>query len=238
VAKNISGKSASKSVTKVEHQGREYTTQADIESVLLPVNEAKIRASEESPFMQMPLLGDFGYRKNTTFHEQVLQGTYLQPPTCDLATATLLQGLRLPPQTPADKIPFQPHTHITTDDHIKGWKRQKEKTSGGISGLHFGHYKAHITRRPLADLDASMRSLAYSTGYSYRRWKKGIDVQLLKKAKDYRASKLRTILLLEPDHNINNKALGLDAMQAGERLNATQETTTEAEEDSELQRSA
>jgi hypothetical protein len=42
-----------------------------------------------------------------------------------------------------------------------------------------------------------IRSVAYSTGYSYTRWKKGLDVQLLKKNKDHRAEKLRTIFLLE-----------------------------------------
>jgi hypothetical protein len=67
-------------------------------------------------------------------------------------------------------------------------------------------------------LDASMRSVAYTTGYSFRRWKKGLDVQLLKRTHDHRATQLRTILLLEPDHNMNNKVIGKDAMAAGERL--------------------
>jgi hypothetical protein len=63
-----------------------------------------------------------------------------------------------------------------------------------------------------------MRSIAYTTGYSFTRWRKGIDVQLLKKSRDYRATSLRTILLIEPDHNMNNKALGSDAMWMGERM--------------------
>jgi hypothetical protein len=62
-----------------------------------------------------------------------------------------------------------------------------------------------------------MRSVAYTTGYSYKRWKRGLDVQLLKKAKVFIADKLRTILLLEADFNMNNKALGSDAMRIGER---------------------
>jgi hypothetical protein len=40
----------------------------------------------------------------------------------------------------------------------------------------------------------------------------------LKRSNDHRASKLRTILLLEPDFNINNKAIGNDAMKRCERL--------------------
>jgi hypothetical protein len=89
-----------------------------------------------------------------------------------------------------------------------------------MSGLHFGHYNAHLRDRDLAAFDASMWSVAYTTGYALKRWKKGVDVQLLKKANNYDATKLRTILLLEPDHNMNNKVIGRDAMRAGERLTA------------------
>ena len=62
-----------------------------------------------------------------------------------------------------------------------------------------------------------MQSVAYSTGFSYSRWKKGIDVQLLKKKRNYQADKLRTILLLEADFNMNNKALGNNIMRIGEQ---------------------
>ena len=44
-----------------------------------------------------------------------------------------------------------------------------------------------------------------------------MDVQLLKKSKDFCAEKLHTILLLEADFNMNNKALGSDIMRLGER---------------------
>ena len=44
-----------------------------------------------------------------------------------------------------------------------------------------------------------------------------VDVQLLKKSKDFQAKKLRTILLLEADFNMNNKALGINIMRVGKR---------------------
>ncbi|MCA1807666.1 MAG: hypothetical protein LC687_07455 [Actinobacteria bacterium] len=44
-------------------------------------------------------------------------------------------------------------------------------------------------------------------------------MQLLKRSQDFRAEKLRTILLLEADFNMNNKVLGSDAMCAGEASN-------------------
>ena len=48
------------------------------------------------------------------------------------------------------------------------------------------------------------------------QWKHGVNVQLLKKFKDFWAEKLRTILLLEADFNMNNKALGSNIMRIGE----------------------
>jgi hypothetical protein len=185
MAKSVNGKLASKSITKIEHEGQEFTTQEDIEKILLPVNEGKIRSSEHTPFMQDPLLEDFGYRSNKAAHEQVLRGEYEVPEECDKATKLLIQGLARPMRSQGN-APYTPMMHITTEDHIRGWKRQKERTSGGLSGLHFGHYKAHAQERDLAAFDASMRLVAYTTGYSFKRWKKGLDVQLLKRVNDYR----------------------------------------------------
>jgi exonuclease III len=217
MAKSVTGKLASKSIIMVEHEGKEYFTKEEIEEVLLQVNENKVRASEETPFMQDPLTRDFGYGIESQEHDRVLEGTYIAPPECDQATALLIQGLKKPESfyTMQEALP---RTRITTADHVKGWKKQKERTAGGLSGLHFGHYKAHIRVPLLADFDASMRSVAYTTGYSYKRWQKGVDVQLMKKSGDHRATGLRTILLIEPDHNMNNKMLGKDTMRMGEKM--------------------
>ena len=50
--------------------------------------------------------------------------------------------------------------------------------------------------------------MAYTTGFAYKRWKRGVDVQLLKEDDNYNPLKLCTILLLEADFNMNNKAQG------------------------------
>ncbi|CAB9529533.1 hypothetical protein SEMRO_2534_G330480.1 [Seminavis robusta] len=129
----------------------------------------------------------------------------------------LLQQLKRPTVAPSNTPQFEPRTTISTDHHIRGWRKAKEKTAAGPSKLHFGMYKAHIQRRRLAEVDAFMRSIAYSTGYSYSRWKRGLDFHLLKRKREFWAKKLRTIGLLEADFNMNNKVLGADAMRAGER---------------------
>ena len=215
-AKAVTGKLESKSVTKIEHNGQEMTTQEAIEGVLLEVNRAKTRASDETDFMTEPLRSEFGTRNNTQAAEQVLNGTYMPPAGASVASRILLAGLRTPHNIRVRNTKFRPRRYITTEDHIKAFRKAKEKTSAGMSKLHFGMFKAHIKRRRLAEMDASMRSVAYTTGYAYKRWKKGLDVQLLKRAKLWDANKLRTILLLEADFNMNNKAIGADAMRMGE----------------------
>ena len=165
--------------------------------------------------MLEPMRSIFGYRGDTQATEQVLDGTLPTPPNIEEAGHLLLKSLQRP--VPRDGVQVPIRKVITTDDHIRAFKRAKEKTSAGMSGIHFGHFKAHIKRRRLAEMDASMRSIAYATGYVYKRWIKGLDVQLLKRIGVWLAEKLRTILLLEADFNMNNKALGNDAMKVGEK---------------------
>ena len=117
--------------------------------------------------MQELLSAAFGFLNETAATNQVLNGTYVPSPEVDAHSKILLQMLKFPNAVFQGNIPFKPCTHITTEDHIKGWKKAKEHMSAGISGLHFGMFKAHIQCWKLAELDASMRSVACTAGFSY-----------------------------------------------------------------------
>lgn len=133
--------------------------------------------------------------------------------------------------------------YVLVDDHINAWKKACEKTTVGPSGLHFGMFKAQaddpelaeidaILRNiagmfkaqaddpELAEIDAILRNIAYCTGFVFPRWCQGVDVQILKWSHDFRIEKLRTILLLEADFNMNNKQLGRDLMWKAEQDNS------------------
>lgn len=198
-------------MTKVEWNGEWKESKHDIEETLFPINEGKIRASEDTPFLQEPLYSTFGERGIEQLVDQVLEGSFPIPEGLDEYTKLLIKHLRKP-----DQVPELATEYITTEEHTSAWRKAREYTAAGMSGIHFGMFKAHSTRHHLAEIDASMRSVAYCTGFAYGRWKKGVDVQLLKRAKLYIANKLRTILLLEADFNMNNKKMGREAMQAGE----------------------
>ena len=219
VARAVSGKLAGGNVTTViitddDGQQQEVTTKTDIEAACLQCNKKKYCHPHNTPPLQPPIVNIFGYIGTMETVATVLNGTFQMPDEVDDYTKKFFTALRMPDairnNPPSSKI-------ITTEEHIKGWKKAKEKTSSGISGLHFGIFKAHIEDPILAEFDASMRSIAYSTGFVYERWKKGVDVELLKRTLDKRVEKLRTVLLLEADFNMNNKHLSRQAMWLAEK---------------------
>jgi len=217
VARAINGKLDSLSVLRVEHNGVQCETQAAIEGALFPINKAKVHSSEDTDFLQPPLVDIFGYRGNEEIENQVLQGTYSPPAGASRHAKLFLSQCTLPENLPLS------NTAISTTDHRTAWRKAKESTSGGKSNLTFAMYKAASSKQAdpiLAQFDASQRSLSYANSYSFRRWKFGVDVQLLKRAGNHQADKLRTILCLEGDHNMNNKKIGRTAMWNGERTNA------------------
>ena len=55
------------------------------------------------------------------------------------------------------------------------------------------------------------------TGYAPKKWKKGTDSMIPKRANEWRPSKLRLILLMEARFNHNNKLIGKKIMEYGER---------------------
>ena len=81
-------------------------------------------------------------------------------------------------------------------------------------------WKVNATDPLLCELDTIMREIPFRTGYSLHRWRHGIDVELQKEHDNYNIERMRTIVLIEADHNMNNKLLGKRAMAYGEEHNA------------------
>jgi hypothetical protein len=212
LARQITGKAGDSGVTTVIYNGQEYTQQGDIERITMQVNEAKVHASKDTPFLQQPLRSIYGNDGKSPAVIDVLNGTYTRQ-IADAYSELLLEHMCMPHgQMYPPKLP----TWITPEDHIKAWKCAKERTSGGPSGLTFGMFKANCQDPELAAMDAALRNIAYQTGHIYPRWLGGIDCQLLKRSKDKRVEKMRTILCLEADCNMNNKKFGRELMWTAE----------------------
>jgi hypothetical protein len=86
------------------------------------------------------------------------------------------------------------HVGMPTEEYCQGWKRTKEKTSAGPLTLHLGHCNVAALDPRIIEFEAEMTSIPMKSGYAYKRWRKGTDVELLKKANSFHVSKLRTIV--------------------------------------------
>jgi hypothetical protein len=185
-----------------------------MEQACMIENEDRFSQSSGTPFMTHPLLSDFGYLADTAFTTQILQGTFQVPPDIDKYAALLLQELQ---KIDSSKIPLIPTT-LSVKEHINAWKKQKERTSSEPSRLTFSHYKAASKDRSLAIFDTTLRAIPYQYGFAPAQWKQMTDVELLKKANVYDVKKMRTILLMNSEFDINNKKLARDIMKQVESL--------------------
>jgi hypothetical protein len=86
------------------------------------------------------------------------------------------------------------------------------------SGLSFRHYKAGIQSSNIAEFDAIMRNIPHSFGFAPKLWKQMTDVEILKKAGVFNVAKMRMILLINADLNMNNKQLGRNMIQHAKHL--------------------
>ena len=211
------GKLRGGSVTRIEipmadNQWQEITSKAGIEKGCIQENIKKYRQTEDTPCMVNPLKDALGYLGNTRAADEILNGTYTYPTGTGRYSIELLQEF-------ARKEDFSsppPSSIMSTQDFVQGWKKMKEQTSSGISGLHFGHLKACTFSTMLSNFEATLSHIPFTTGYVPNGWKKGVCCMIKKKANVDRVTKLRTIVLTEADFNFSNKKLGRDAMQHAE----------------------
>ena len=60
-----------------------------------------------------------------------------------------------------------PKPFVDATNHIQSWTHAKEYTTAGLSGVHFGMYKAQVQDPDLALCDAALRSIPYNTNIHY-----------------------------------------------------------------------
>jgi hypothetical protein len=191
----------------------ELDTRQDIETALLHELEARFNQAAMTPFCTEPLLSAIGPLGTTSAAQSLLAGNFEPPLDTNYWAKQLLPFLK-------QIIPTMELKAITPKEHIAGWRRVREKTSAGPSGITIPHLKAHGSSRILSEIDTTMANLPYLFGFSPRRWKKGLDVMLEKKPGVRQVSSLRAILLYKADFNQNNKRLGRDMLYRAEQHHA------------------
>ena len=192
------------------------TDKEAIENALRTEYENKYRLAYSSPFLQEPLLSELGQFAINDKAKAILNGTY----ECDLNipkhTKTFIRHLK------KDKClrsrPLNP-VDITTEQSNAFWRNIKEKISSSPSLMHIGTYKAALSNRINAEIQAQMISIPYAIGHPLPRTTHCVNVSLQKKGKGIAPGDLRTIWLLEADLNAGSRIHFVKRMMNDSALN-------------------
>ena len=201
-------------VTEISNtQTIKHTDKCSVEQAIIKANDKKYRQTNDTPPMTtlLPLLGRYGTTKAA---RQILDGSFNPPIHIDNITKNLLTHFQIPQHIKKEPLI---NTEFTTQNYIQGWSKMRERTSSGLSTIHFGHHLACTKHYGNATFEAKMCSLPYQKGFSPQRYQTSINAMLLKKAGRTDVDSLRTIVLLEPDFNFMNKKLGRDVMFQAEK---------------------
>lgn len=207
-------------ITKVEVQNdngeiEEVTTKRGIERACMTENAHKFQQTNSTPCMRAPLRQLLGRYGDTEFCHSILRGQCTPPPNTPQYTRELFEHLQYALPT----APKAFESYFSKDNFQSGWKKMREHTSAGISGLHFGHLKACAMNDFISQFESSLSHLPFHTGYAPIDWQYGVNVMIQKKDRINLVTKLRTITLTEADFNFNNKLLGKQTLTFAEQHN-------------------
>ena len=133
ICRRINQKLAGGSVTHVivtdpDGSQRTCNDKDSIEAACLETHENKYRQTEDSPFMQDPLLRDFGYQDAYYHAEEILLGIYDIPDGVSIHTKRMIAEMKMPPEI----LEYDPCPDFVSDhSHTSAWRKAKERTSAG-----------------------------------------------------------------------------------------------------------
>ena len=142
------------SVTKLSHttsEGKqECTTQKDMSIACISGNVKRFSQTIDTPSMCAALIERMGYDAEKEGGKQILDGTSVSPLGIPKYMQKFLDHLRRP-QIVLHRGTLS--TLISTQEHIHGWKKQKEKTASYQGELTFNDFKAGSQDEHIAQLD-------------------------------------------------------------------------------------
>ena len=199
-----------------EGQRIECTKKEEIEEACTYENRRRFSQVKDTPPMQQEITRLVGFFAEKDFASDILEGTADLSIIQDRYLKLVLEFMRQPKII--QDCGLLSGT-ISIEEHIKGWKKQKRKTSSERSSLEFNDMKAAALGVKMATIDRNLRQLPYRHGFAPNNHRIFTDFQILKKAAVYDVEKMRTIQLMPAAFNMNNKKTGREIMANAERFN-------------------
>ena len=110
--------------------------------------------------MMGQLIRDLGFLENTSQYKVILRGDYTLLDNIDTYMVVYIKAWKKP-----TLILNLSKAIITTEVFQQGWKKIKECTSVGLSGIYFGHLKSCTLVNKLVDFEAMICHIPHATGY-------------------------------------------------------------------------
>ena len=198
VPKPITGK---ENAEKDKSQHAAITSAKDIANVLLRRNFQSLLLSNHSIFRRGQMLDLTGWDAEGEAIEDILQGTANAEkiassyPEFMRECIAFIRALQQPRQA---KEQFQ--WTFGVEEYCNTFKKTRESTACGPSGLHMSHWKAATERPRIARVHAFFIWAAFQFGFTYPRWEISWHC-MLQKLNDPIVSKLRIVQLFEGDFN-------------------------------------
>ena len=172
-------------ITNPETQCEFYDPQ-EVFNVLLRQNYRHLLKSEMSFFTKGSLMGKIGYLAEHEIVDEILEGLNIEEGICESHKemgSTLQNFIRASAKiknSEGKKIPDYGWTY-GAEEYKETFKKTRETTTCGPSGLHMSHWKAACENNILATTHAFFIWAAFQFGFSYPRWEVSWFCMLLKK---------------------------------------------------------
>ena len=178
-------------VTKINYNGVEVTTHEEIIAGFKKEAIKRGKQTEHTPFMQQPLLKEFGFLADNDNADRVLNGNYEPPPHIDHYVVKLLPHLATPKNVRADGYIDM---ELRPQEYNSMWKNKNEYTGSAPSGIHYGHFKAMCWNNQTARFHTNMANVPLLTGYSPLRWRMADDHMEQKSPNNFNVDRFRPII--------------------------------------------
>jgi hypothetical protein len=216
--KFLRGKLKAGSTTMVTVQlsdgsSQDITGKQAIEEAILKNNQEKYQQSFHTPFLQSPLREAFGFKGLSSAAQAVLGGVYEPPENVDRYTKAFIKELCMPQKV---REMGKQTMEISLEEYKHFWKKANDKISCYPAELSFATMKAGSYDDLIAEIECDLLNFVLASGYSPERWKKLLDVMILKKSGITQLSSLRTICLFPVDCNYAFKHIGREMMKIAE----------------------
>jgi hypothetical protein len=109
---------------------------------------------------------------------------------------------------------------LTYEEYMRFWKTAKENTSSYPDALSFSTMKAGTFRPVISQIEWQLTKIPLQSGYSPSRWRRFMDVLILKKSGIMLLDSLCTVVLFPVDCNYAFKHVGRKMMSTAEQTKA------------------